>query len=119
MSLSDRVVVLLAIALVGVLYARLWVPGGEGRQAWLTVAGREQAPVDLGRDQEIVVQGALGASQLEVRAGRIRFTRSPCTGKQCIHSGWLERAGDFAACLPNAVSVQVVGLDARFDAISY
>ena len=64
-------------------------------------------------------ESMLGDSILEVEAGRIRFHASPCRGQQCIHSGWLSRAGDFAACLPNRVSVALVSAGTRYDAISY
>jgi hypothetical protein len=50
---------------------------------------------------------------------RVRFLASPCRGKQCIRSGWLAHEGDFAACLPNGVAVEVLGPERGLDAINY
>jgi hypothetical protein len=61
----------------------------------------------------------MGPSRLLVQDGRVRFTASPCRGKQCIHSGWLAHEGDFAACLPNGVAVEVLGPERGLDAINY
>jgi hypothetical protein len=54
-----------------------------------------------------------------VHDGRIRFVASPCTGKQCIHSGWLDNDGEFAACLPNLISITITGRNPRFDSINF
>jgi len=49
----------------------------------------------------------------------VRFVQSPCTGKFCIHSGWLRHSGEVMACLPNGVFVELVGGERRFDSINF
>jgi len=87
--------------------------------AEVVVAGRPGETIDLGHDGEVEVQGRMGPSRLLVQDARVRFTASPCRGKQCIHSGWLAHEGDFAACLPNGVAVEVLGPERGLDAINY
>jgi hypothetical protein len=41
--------------------------------------------------------------------------RSPCVGQQCVHSGWAQRGGEFIACVPNRVSLVVLGRGAGGD----
>ena len=66
----------------------------------------------------VAVEGRLGASVIEVRAGQVRFNESPCVGRQCVHAGWLSRSGQVAACLPNGVVVEVTGGERLYDAIN-
>ncbi len=55
----------------------------------------------------IRVEGPLGITTIEVDGARAHVVSSPCPDKICIRMGWLERAGDYAACLPNRVLVEV------------
>ena len=129
MTAGDRWVVGAALALVASLYVWSWggvsgsnAPGGSdaaGVVAEVVVTDHPVETIDLGRDGEVEVQGRMGPSRLLVQDGRVRFTASPCRGKQCIHSGWLAREGDFAACLPNGVAVEVLGPERGLDAINY
>lgn len=128
MTAADRWVVGAALALVASLYVWSWggplgsdVGGSDaaGVVAEVVVAGHPGETIDLGRDGEVEVQGRMGPSRLLVQDGRVRFTASPCRGKQCIHSGWLAQEGDFAACLPNGVAVEVLGPERGLDAINY
>ncbi|EPR12121.1 NusG domain II-containing protein [Ruminiclostridium papyrosolvens] len=40
--------------------------------------------------------------------GRIRFEGSDCPDKVCIKTGWLDKVGQTAACLPNEVFLKIV-----------
>jgi hypothetical protein len=116
---ADAVVVALAALLVGAAWASLWRGGGPAEYAQLTAPGAPERRLALSRDQQLEVQGRIGASRLEVRDGRVRFTDSPCVGRYCVHAGWLSRSGQVAACLPNGVVVEVTGGDREYDAVSF
>lgn len=118
MTLADRVVIGLALGLLGVLYASLW-SGARGAEVAILVNGVEHKRLPLAQDAVLDVAGRIGASRLEIKDGQVRFLASPCTGKQCVHAGRLRRSGEFAACLPNGVSVYVVGMATEFDAINF
>lgn len=55
----------------------------------------------------IEVEGPLGTTVVEVEGTRAHVVSSPCPDKICIRMGWLERAGDYSACLPNRVLLEV------------
>lgn len=116
---ADAVVLALALALLPYLYLHYWGDATQGTEARILVGGKEVALISLRQDQSLAIPGRLGASRFEIHDGKIRFVASPCRGKQCVHSGWLSLSGEFAACLPNGISVQVVGNDPRFDAINF
>jgi len=119
MTRADWLVVLLATALLPVLYAKLWFSTGYGQQAGIWVDGREVEVVSLDDARTLQVQGPLGTSILEVHEHGIRFVQSPCRNKVCVHEGWLKTTGGMLACLPNRITVRILGADPRFDAINF
>ena len=119
MTRADWAVVLLAISILPVLYGKLWFSQGIGQQASIWVNGRVAEVVPLDNPRELHVQGVLGISTLEVRNHQIRFLASPCRGKICIHGGWLKDTGAMLACLPNRITVRILGSDTRFDAVNF
>ena len=119
MNRADWFVVLLAIALLPMLYVKLWFSEGPGHQAEIRLGKASVQLVLLDHPRQIELQGPLGKSVLEVRDHRIRFLASPCKSKICIHGGWLKEAGEIVACLPNRISVRIPGADPRFDAINF
>ncbi len=85
----------------------------------VSFASTPPTTVGLGEDRTIEIEGSRGKSMLEVSDGAIRFVDSPCRTKRCVHAGWLKLSGEFAACLPNQVSILIAGDKRRFDAINF
>lgn len=69
--------------------------------------------------QTLRVDGPLGETLIEIADGAARIVASPCRQKICINRGWLSHAGETAACLPNRISVTLLGDDPRFDAMNF
>ena len=115
---ADILILALAAALVGASYAFFWGPRVEGDTAVISVGHDTVAEVSLSTDGTFPVKGLLGDSILQVEGGRIRFVESPCPGRYCIHTGWIDRTGEVAACLPNGVVVEIRGGQREFDAIN-
>ncbi|MES0874024.1 NusG domain II-containing protein [Sinimarinibacterium thermocellulolyticum] len=119
MNRGDVLAIALASALVGALYAHFWQPAVAATHVELRVGGVDAGRYALNEAREIRVDGRLGPSVLKIEDGRVRFLRSPCRNQVCVHSGWLQRGGDAAACLPNRVSISLVGGDVPLDGIAY
>ncbi len=121
MTRLDKLVVALALVLVMSLFAAFWQPGagGEGERVEVLVAGEVVRSLPLDRDGRFEIAGRLGPSLVEVAQGRVRFVRSPCPGKLCVHAGWLHLAGETSFCLPNGVGLRVAGLHDVYDAINF
>lgn len=116
---ADAVVVLAAIALIGALYVRFWYTDAAALELEVWSQGERVQSVPLAENRTIDVPGALGVSRIEIRQAQVRFVSSPCSNKLCIHAGWQRHAGETVACLPNQVSVRVLGRDRRYDAINF
>lgn len=118
MTRADRLLLLLIAVLLPWLYLYFW-SGTGGQQLSILVEGQPPAIVPLYPDQELHIEGILGESIIRIEDGKARFIASPCHNKVCIQQGWIGDAGEVAACLPNRVSLQVLGADSRFDAVNF
>jgi hypothetical protein len=116
---GDWLVVLAVAVLLPALYATFWYDGGRGLEARILLNGKPWARLDLFQDQDLKVRGPLGISHIQVRDGAVRFVDSPCPTHQCVHQGWLKEGGEVAVCLPNHISVQVLGSNPRFDTMNF
>ncbi len=54
---------------------------------------------------------------LEIKDNKIRFINSCCPDGTCEKSGFLEKSGDTAACLPAKTVVTVSGAKSNIDAV--
>ena len=119
-TITDRIILLLSIILLIFLYKNYWIKGQSANYALILVANQQAQRVDLQHNQQLLIQGRLGKSLIEIADGHIRFIDSPCHGKYCIHAGWLSKNGDFMACLPNQISLELHNSqEIEFDSIAY
>lgn len=109
-------------ALLAVLTAAMFAAvAGRGpvERAVIRRDGVVVAEVMLAVRKRISVAGPLGTTIIEIEPGRARIAADPGTRQLCVRQGWLERANATALCLPNHVSLQVLGRNARHDSIAY
>lgn len=104
--------------MLGVLFSQTY-QSTPAQLATVTDHLGQQYEINLSYDQSFTLQGAIGASTLQVTDGRLRFIASTCSNKVCIHTGWLKHAGEAAACLPNRISVLLARNDSGFDSINF
>lgn len=117
---GDAAVLALGAALVGALFAAYWQPPAPAALAEVRAGGTLVGRYALDRERELQVDGRLGRSRVALGEGRARFVEAPCRNQVCVHRGWLRHDGDVAACLPNGLTLTLLGGGAsRFDALSY
>jgi len=116
---GDIIIVTVLVLILPWLYVSFWGSGSQGEVARIQVGEQSPTLIPLQIAKTYTFKGPLGNSIIEVNNGHIRFIKSPCNGKQCIHSGWLGKDGDFAACLPNLISITISGSNPRFDSINF
>lgn len=110
---------MLALGLLVVfgLFAKLWnnQPAGKVR---IRVGDKVYATLSLNQERSMEIMGALGVSQVVIAQGKVRFKQAPCGNQYCVHQGWLSHTGQAAVCLPNRVSLELLG-EKRFDSLNY
>lgn len=112
----------LTIALGGVcvVLLMLWLWRGElADRALIRSGGKVFKEVSLSRDQKIAVPGPLGISVIVIEKRRARIASDPSPRQYCVRQGWLQQAGEVALCLPNQVSVELLGSHKRYDSLNY
>lgn len=117
MRTRERILILVLLA-VGT--ALVMFGGARGGR---TVEGATLRVVSIGEERDrvvstltlsgtlkktIPVKGPLGTTIVEVDGTRARVVSSPCPDKICVKMGWLEQVGDYSACLPNRVLIEMV-----------
>ena len=63
------------------------------------LAGDTPAMHALSNYGVLPVVGPLGVSQIEIGPKGARVLSAPCVHKICMRQGWMQRAGDVAACV--------------------
>lgn len=105
---KDALIVLLGFMLAGLAYfARAYWSGSQAVTA--LVYHEEEVIAEFKLDGSRVGDWPVPGKDVSLELGgdKIRFKCSDCPDQVCIHAGWLRKPGDFAACLPNHLSIYV------------
>ncbi len=119
-NVADFVIISLACLVTIWLYSKLWFPAQSSSQAEqlsVQVADQPAQYYSLKTDKSITIQGEMGTSIIEIKQSKVRFIHSVCRNKLCIFHGWLSLVGDTNACLPNQISITLIG-NSHYDAIA-
>jgi hypothetical protein len=110
---------LLGAAVLTTWLALTFWHGGAADKAVIRSGGKVFREVSLRRDIVISVPGPLGVSKIAIHNQQARVASDPSPRQLCVHQGWLKQAGEIAICLPNQVSVELVGASRSYDSLSY
>ena len=105
--------------LIGVLAGALLLAGMrsadlQGVSAVLSVDGQTVLTITAkqlaaGGSKELTSHGY--HYQIIWENGRVRFLEADCPDQVCVQSGWLDKAGQIAACVPGQLILKMVGGD--------
>lgn len=115
---GDWMAILVGMLLVIYLFLTLW-GGGTSTRLIIRSGGKIVAETDLTRNRSFEISGPLGSTLVTVENHRVRVARDPSPRQYCVKQGWLSRAGEAALCLPNQVSVELLGAGRSYDSLSY
>ncbi len=116
--LGDWLIILFSTLSVILMFQQFWVTTPASQ--FKIRQGNEIVGIfDLNQSRELRIKGALGESHISIQNGRVRFKQSPCSNQYCVHQGWLTRAGQVAICLPNQISLQLMGAKNAYDSLNY
>ena len=116
--LGDWLTLVLGAVCVILLISTLWT-AELADKAVIRSGGRIFREVALSKNQQIEVPGPLGVSIISIKDRRVRIASDPSPRQYCVRQGWLQQAGEVALCLPNQISVELVGSHKRYDSLSY
>jgi len=109
----------LALAIIALVSVRVYArPGGAPA---VHLRGPHQEWIfPLDSERTVAVAGPLGDTVVQIRQGQARVLSSPCPEKICLRSGAIARPGQWIACLPNRVFIDIqAGPREAVDAYSF
>jgi hypothetical protein len=114
---GDWLVLVLGLGTVIWLFIALWSnePAGKVR---IRKGNEIYATLSLNQQRTLDIPGPLGMSRIVINNGKVRFEQSPCRNQYCVHQGWMQKSGQVAICLPNHVSVELLGVKS-YDSLNY
>ena len=115
---GDWLTVTVGIVLIGYLFQTLW-SHQHAAKVQIRLGDKIYATYDLHLQRDIHVHGPLGEAVIHIAQGKVRFAKSPCHNQYCVHQGWLTHTGQVAICLPNQVSLELVGEQKPYDSLNY
>ena len=118
MTIADRLLILASATGILLFAIITWQPSVNADQVEI-FSPLEKKLVSLQQDKKIFITGALGESEINIQQHSVRFISSPCKSKFCIHQGWANHNGDFRACLPNKVSLRLLGKNMQYDSVTF
>lgn len=116
--IGDCLIIGISIFAILYLFQTLWTHAPASRLQ-IRQADKIVGTYDLNQTRELHIHGPLGDSHISIAQGKARFKQSPCTNQYCVHQGWLSRSGQVAICLPNQVSLQLIGENKPYDSLNY
>lgn len=115
---GDWVIVAAGLLAVAALFTTLWHPE-QAAKLQIRSGDHVHATYSLDQDRIVEIAGPQGTSRIAIQHGQVRFLSSPCSNQYCVHQGWLRRAGQIAICLPNQVSLELLGSEKPYDSLNY
>jgi len=105
---------LIAIAFITHVFYTLPGRGADNAFARISADREVIQTIDLSEDGEFGLHHNPGI-RFSVQDGAIAFIESDCPDKTCVRSGYLRHSGQMAACVPNRISLSVVGVGSMDD----
>ena len=114
----DAIIISAALLIAAAVFLLTLPKSGDGRlYAEISVKGEVVASLPLDTDAEYVVDGDY-QNTVTIKDGAAFFSSATCPNNDCVHAGRLMKAGQLAVCLPNGVTLRIVGAEADVDAIA-
>ncbi|MBQ2729212.1 MAG: NusG domain II-containing protein [Clostridia bacterium] len=89
----------------------------EGEYAVVTVNGEEYGRYSLSSEEEIVIETERGKNVIVIRDGYADIIDATCPDGLCERQRRINETGESLVCLPNKVTVTVIGGDSEIDLV--
>lgn len=115
---GDWLTVIFSMVLIVFLFQTLW-SHQHATKVQIRLGDKIYATYNLNLQREVHVHGPIGDAVIHIAQGKARFAKSPCHNQYCVHQGWLTHTGQVAICLPNQISLELIGEEKPYDSLNY
>ena len=115
---GDWLIIIIFFLLIAISVKLLWnLPQGQ----YLEIYKNNEILGTYSLNQQLKKQihGSEGVTEIVIDNGKVRFSSGPCPKKYCIHQGWIKKANQTIVCIPNKISISIVGSKRNYDSINY
>lgn len=116
--IGDWLTIVVLSAITVYLFQTLW-SHEHASKVQIRIGDKIYAIYDLNQQRDIKVNGTIGDAIIHINQGKVRFAKSPCHNQYCVHQGWLTHSGQAAICLPNQISLELIGEQKPYDSLNY
>lgn len=116
--IGDWLTIIFSAIIAIYLFLTLW-SHEHASKVQIRIGDKVHATYDLNQQRDINVHGSIGDAVIHISQGKVRFSKSPCHNQYCVHQGWLTRSGQAAICLPNQISLELIGENKPYDSLNY
>ena len=115
---GDGLVIIISIVTLIILFNTLWL-GEVASKVQIRAGSQIFSTLSLNQQRTLEIPGPLGITVVSIENGKVRVVSDPSPRQYCVKQGWLEQAGQVAMCLPNQVSVELLGSKKLYDSLNY
>jgi hypothetical protein len=115
---GDWLIILISIGFIAWLFQSLW-QNQPATKLLIRQGDAIYGTFSLNQTKTLHVHGSIGQATITIQQGKVRFQHSPCSNQYCVHQGWLNKMGQVAICLPNQLSIELLGAKKPFDTLNY
>ncbi|NLX64175.1 MAG: NusG domain II-containing protein [Clostridiaceae bacterium] len=116
---GDFIVFLVIVLVAALLVAAFYQNDTNQKTAIILQNNTVIERVDLTRISQRYLINYYGEypGTIEVNNGKIRFLSAECPDKVCVNTGWIDKPGQMAVCLPAGVIIKIEGVQTDTDII--
>lgn len=115
------IMAIICLACAGFVAVRIAGADTDAETATVVIKDGEQKTYELplGKNAVKTVTTDLGTNVVEIKDGRVRVKDADCPNLDCVHQGWIDKAGQQIVCLPHKLTVDIVdeGATATYDVV--
>ena len=116
--LGDSLIIFISLIFIIFSFKTFW-HFETGSVVQVNFQGKTYGNFSLFQNKEMSLSGKEGESIIEIKEGRVRFAKSPCKNQYCVQQGWIHFTGQMLICIPNEVSIEVLGKTKAYDSLNY
>ncbi|WP_189340909.1 NusG domain II-containing protein [Candidatus Methylopumilus planktonicus] len=116
--LGDSLITFVSLVFIIFAFKTFW-HFETGSVVQVNFQGKTYGNFSLFQDKKISLVGREGESMIEIKNGQARFKHAPCKNQYCVQQGWISFTGQILICIPNEISIEILGKTKAYDSLNY
>jgi len=116
---GDYIVFLVIVLVAALLAAAIYQNNADEKIAIISQNNIVLERIELNKVSEPYSINYYGEypGTIQVDNGKIRFLSAECPDQVCVNTGWIDKPGQIAVCLPAGVIIKIEGVQTDVDII--